>query len=164
MNKYLHCKKQCVAVVGGCLGSSLSSSVPSLWLFKNTAGTHWLCGAKQIYIVVCAVLLCCISSWLYSVGPEHFDSNTFCLKYIFSSLLNKNQMSLSEDRSSVLVYPLLRIHFLLLNHGNPSFRVSYSLNLTKNIQFLTQYLSSPKFCFPYLYSAKGRSGSWWCWI
>lgn len=76
------------------------------------------------------MLLCYISSWLYSVGPELLDSNTFCLKYILSSLLNKNQVSLSDDSSSLLVYPLLRIHFLLLNHGNPSFHVSYGLNLT----------------------------------
>lgn len=65
----------------------------------------------------------------YSVGPKHPDTNTFCLKYIFSSLLNKNQVSLSDDSSAVLVSPLLRIHFLLLNHGNPSFHVSYGLNL-----------------------------------
>lgn len=129
MSKYLHCKKQYIAVVGGCLGSSLSCSVHLLWLFKNTAGTRWLCGAKQISIVVCAVLLCCISSWLYSVGPEHFHSNTFCLKYIFSSLLTKNQVSLSDDSSSVFVYPFLRIRFLLPNHSNPSFHVSYGLNL-----------------------------------
>lgn len=66
-----------------------------------------------MYVVVYGAILCCISSQLYSVGLEHFNSNALYLKINTQHFVAFFFFMTRSEDGSVVQYPPLKLHFLV---------------------------------------------------